>query len=55
VDRRIANTMRAVVHDAPGPVQSLQIRDLPVLDPVPGWVRIKVLAFAHGQEPVSRS
>jgi NADPH:quinone reductase len=37
--------MRAVVLDAPGPVENLQIRDLPLPDPPPGWVRIKVMAF----------
>lgn len=38
-------TMRAVVLDTPGPVENLHIRDLPVPDPAPGWVRIKVMAF----------
>ncbi|MDF2579223.1 MAG: NADPH:quinone reductase [Microbacterium sp.] len=38
-------TMRAVVLDAPGPVDALQVRDLPVPEPAPGWVRIKVEAF----------
>lgn len=38
-------TMRAVVLDAPGPVSNLQIRELPVPEPVEGWVRIKVKAF----------
>ncbi len=41
----MVDTMRAVVLDAPGPVENLQIRDLPVPEPSPGWVRIKVLAF----------
>ena len=41
----MADTMRAVVLDAPGPVENLQIRDLPVPEPRPGWVRIKVMAF----------
>ncbi len=41
----MTNTMRAVVLDAPGPVESLHIRDLPVPEPAPGWVRIKVMAF----------
>jgi NADPH:quinone reductase-like Zn-dependent oxidoreductase len=37
--------MKAVVLEAPGPPQALQIRDLPV--PTPGWGRvlIKVVAF----------
>ena len=41
----MADTMRAVVLDAPGPVENLDIRDLPVPEPPLGWVRIKVLAF----------
>ena len=41
----MTDTMRAVVLDTPGPVQNLHIRDLPIPEPRPGWVRIKVLAF----------
>ena len=41
----MADTMRAVVLDEPGPVENLQILDLPVPEPRPGWVRIKVMAF----------
>jgi NADPH:quinone reductase-like Zn-dependent oxidoreductase len=41
----MATTMRAVVLTAPGPVENLQIRELPVPDPRPGWVRIAVKAF----------
>ncbi len=37
--------MRAVVLDAPGPAESLAIRDLPVPVPEPGWVLIRVRAF----------
>src|SRR2546421_7389472 len=37
--------MRAVVLSAPGPVENLQIRQLPVPEPEPGWVRVKVEAF----------
>src|SRR5207244_10885177 len=36
---------RAVVLSAPGPVENLQIRQLPIPEPEPGWVRIKVEAF----------
>src|SRR5690349_25115307 len=36
--------MRAVVLDAPGPPSALQIRDLPVPEPPPGWVLIEVRA-----------
>lgn len=38
-------TMRAVVLDAPGPPSALQIRDLPIPTPPPGWVLIRVKAF----------
>jgi NADPH:quinone reductase-like Zn-dependent oxidoreductase len=37
--------MRAVVLDAPGPAEALQIRELPVPEPQPGWVLIQVKAF----------
>jgi NADPH2:quinone reductase len=38
-------TMRAVVLDAPGTVENLHIRELPVPEAAEGWVRIKVKAF----------
>lgn len=38
-------TMRAVVLTGPGPVENLQIRELPIPEPRAGWVRIKVMAF----------
>jgi NADPH:quinone reductase-like Zn-dependent oxidoreductase len=41
----MATTMRAVVLTQPGPVENLQIRELPIPDPRPGWVRIAVKAF----------
>src|SRR5229473_6789372 len=41
----MASSMRAVVLSAPGPVENLQIRHLPLPEPKPGWVRIKVEAF----------
>jgi NADPH:quinone reductase len=37
--------MQAVVLDAPGPPDSLQVRALPVPRPRPGWVLIEVKAF----------
>ncbi|MCZ6539581.1 MAG: zinc-binding alcohol dehydrogenase family protein, partial [Chloroflexi bacterium] len=39
------NTMLAVVLDAPGPVEALQIRELPVPAERDGWARIRVEAF----------
>ncbi len=36
--------MRAVVLDKPGPVSNLQLRQVPIPEPKPGWVRIKVKA-----------
>ncbi|WP_457031727.1 zinc-binding alcohol dehydrogenase family protein [Kitasatospora sp. P5_F3] len=38
-------TMRAVVLEAPGPVEKLRVVRLPKPEPAPGWVRIKVEAF----------
>jgi NADPH2:quinone reductase len=38
-------TMRAVVLTEPGPVENLQIRELSIPRPLPGWVRIAVKAF----------
>ncbi|MCI1788033.1 MAG: zinc-binding alcohol dehydrogenase family protein [Actinomyces sp.] len=38
-------TMRAAVLDAPGPVTNFHIRSLPIPEPRPGWVRIRVKAF----------
>jgi len=37
--------MKAVQLDGPGPPEALQIRDLPMPLPLPGWVRIRVEAF----------
>jgi NADPH:quinone reductase len=37
--------MRAVVLDAPGPASALELRDLPVPTPRPGWALIAVKAF----------
>ena len=41
----MTGTMRAVVLDAPGPPDALQIRDLPIPKPRPGWVLIEIKAF----------
>ncbi|MET7690414.1 zinc-binding dehydrogenase [Streptomyces sp. NPDC005483] len=41
----MSRTMRAVVLTEPGPVENLHIRELPLPDPPPGWVRIAVKAF----------
>ena len=40
----MTDTMRAVVL-APGPPEALQIRQLPIPEPQPGWVLIRVKAF----------
>ena len=37
--------MRAVVLREPGPVENLELTDLPLPEPEPGWVRIAVRAF----------
>ena len=41
----MTSTMRAVVLDAPGPPEALQVRELPIPEPRPGWVLIEVKAF----------
>lgn len=41
----MTTTMRAVVLDAPGPPEALQIRDRPIPSPELGWVLIRVKAF----------
>ncbi len=41
----MTDTMRAVVLGEPGPVSRLTLTDLPVPDPPPGWVRLRVKAF----------
>ena len=41
----MARTMRAVVLTEPGPVENLVLKEIPVPDPPPGWVRIAVRAF----------
>ena len=37
--------MRAIVLAAPGPVEALELREVPVPTPEPGWVLVKVEAF----------
>jgi NADPH2:quinone reductase len=41
----VTDTMRAVVLESPGPPEALQIRELPIPKPAPGWVLIEVKAF----------
>lgn len=41
----MTQTMRAVVLDAPGPVENLHLREVPRPQPGPGQVLIKVHAF----------
>jgi len=38
-------TMKAVQLDAPGPPETLRVRDLPMPEPGEGWVRIRIEAF----------
>ena len=44
--------MRAVVLEAPGSPDALQIRELPIPDPRPGWVLIRVKAFGLNRSEV---
>jgi NADPH:quinone reductase len=41
----VTDLMSAVVVDAPGTVEVLQLRQVPVPTPKPGWVLIRVMAF----------
>jgi NADPH:quinone reductase-like Zn-dependent oxidoreductase len=41
----MTGTMRAVVLEAPGPPEALELRELPIPNPRPGWVLIRVKAF----------
>src|SRR5207253_7592636 len=41
----MADTMRAIVLDAPGPPDALTIRELPIPTPAAGWVLIEVKTF----------
>lgn len=41
----MTGSMRAVVLSGPGPVENLAVAELPVPEPPPGWVRVKVGAF----------
>lgn len=41
----MVDTMRAVVLDAPGAPEALDVRRIPVPQPPTGWVLIKVKAF----------
>ncbi len=41
----MTTTMRAIVLSGPGPVDHLEMKELPIPDPPPGWIRIAVRAF----------
>lgn len=43
--QKSSQMMKAVVLDAPGPVSSLQVREVPIPEPRPGWVLLRVMAF----------
>lgn len=46
-------TMRAVVVTRPGGLDALEVQDVPVPAPQPGWVRIKVKAFGVNESEVT--
>ncbi|WP_280417585.1 alcohol dehydrogenase catalytic domain-containing protein [Nocardia carnea] len=46
-------TMRAVVVTQPGGLNALEVEDVPVPEPHPGWVRIKVRAFGVNESEVT--
>jgi NADPH:quinone reductase len=45
-------TMRAAVLDAPGPPEALQVREVPIPQPRPGWVLIEVKAFGLNRSEI---
>jgi NADPH:quinone reductase-like Zn-dependent oxidoreductase len=48
----MTTTMRAVVLEAPGSPEALQIRELPIPNPRPPWVLIRVKAFGLNRSEV---
>ncbi|MER8003434.1 zinc-binding dehydrogenase [Streptomyces sp. NPDC095613] len=46
-------TMRAIVVTRPGDLDALEIKDVPVPAPQPGWVRIEVKAFGVNESEVT--
>jgi NADPH2:quinone reductase len=59
MDKRAASagaasaTMRAVVVSQPGGLDALQVTTVPMPEPQPGWVRIKVKAFGVNESEVT--
>jgi len=45
-------TMRAIVLHRPGSPENLEIEDLPIPEPLPGWVRIAVRSFGLNRSEV---
>ena len=43
--RQNSVSMKAIQLDAPGPPEALHVRELPLPQPPPGWVRIRIEAF----------
>lgn len=49
----MAKTMRAVLLSEPGGIERLVLSDLPIPQPPPGWVRIRVKAFGVNETEVT--
>lgn len=49
----VSATMRAVVVTQPGGMNALQVTTVPMPEPQPGWVRIKVKAFGVNESEVT--
>ena len=43
----MTRTMCAIVLREPGPVENLEISQVPIPEPQPGWVRISIKAFGR--------
>lgn len=49
----VSATMRAVIVTQPGGLDALQVTTVPMPEPQPGWVRIKVTAFGVNESEVT--
>ncbi|WFU23191.1 zinc-binding dehydrogenase [Bradyrhizobium sp. CB1717] len=49
----MTRTMRAIVLSEPGGVDTLVVKDVPLPQPQPGWVRIRVKAFGVNESEVT--
>ena len=51
----MTRTMRAIALSEPGGVDKLVVKDVPLPQSRPGWVRIRVKAFGINESEVARN